>query len=161
MTLDSDSLQIRLVPATVHGRVLFHAREYWPDYMSCVVVVRQDVIDQRPKAVQILVDGIARSGLWLDSGRPHREHAADFVARYYYRQPPEVLRHALTEPLDRVIYTRLTPRKPDFDMVRDLMIETGVLERKIAFEEYVDPRFAEGASGQTAWKYEPGSGKAE
>jgi NitT/TauT family transport system substrate-binding protein len=143
------------------GRVLFHARQYWPDYMSCVVVVRQDVIDRRPQAVQVLVDGIARSGLWLDEGRAHREDAADFVARYYYRQRPEVLRHALTEPLDRVIYTRLTPRKPDFDMVRDLMIETGVLDRKIAFEEYVDPRFAEGAASQTAWKYEPGSGKAE
>ena len=144
-----------------YGRVLFHAREYWPDFMSCVVVVRQDVINRRPQAVQVLVDGIARSGLWLDQGRPHREHAADFVARYYYRQRPEVLRHALTEPLDRVIYTRLTPRKPDFDMVRDLMIETGVLDTRIAFEDYVDVRFAEGATGQTAWKYEPGSGRAE
>jgi len=143
------------------GRVLFHAREYWPDYMSCVVVARQDVIDKRPEAVQVLVDGIARSGLWLDEGRPHREHAADFVARYYYKQRPEILRHALTEPLDRVIYTRLTPRKPDFDLVRDLMIRTGVLDQKISFEQYVDPRFAEGASTQTAWKYEPGSGKAE
>ena len=143
------------------GRVLFHAREYWPDYMSCVVVARQDVIDKRPEAVQVLVDGIARSGLWLDEGRPHREHAADFVARYYFKQRPEILRHALTEPLDRVIYTRLSPRKPDFDLVRDLMIKTGVLDKKIAFEDYVDPRFAEGASSQTAWKYEPGSGKAE
>ncbi len=143
------------------GRVLFPAREYWPDYMSCVVVVRQDVIDTRPDAVQALVDGIARSGLWLDSGKPHREHAADFVGRYYYRQPPGLLRHALTMPLDRVTYTSLAPREPDFDMVRDLMIETGVLDRKIAFSEYVDTRFADGAQGQTAWKYEPGSGKAE
>ncbi|HET9793411.1 MAG TPA: ABC transporter substrate-binding protein [Thermoanaerobaculia bacterium] len=144
-----------------YGRVLFPAREYWPDFMSCVVVVRQDVIDTRPQAVQVLVDGIARSGLWLDEGKPHRELAADFVARYYYRQRPEILRHALTEPLDRVIYTRLSPRKADFDMVRDLMIETGVLDRKIAFEEYVDTRFAEGAATQTAWKYEPGSGRAQ
>src|SRR5207253_229307 len=30
------------------GRVLFQAREYWPDYMSCVVVARQDGIDRRP-----------------------------------------------------------------------------------------------------------------
>src|SRR5262249_8910930 len=143
------------------GRVLFHARQYWPDFMSCVVVVRKDVIDQRPEAVQVLVDGIARSGLWLDEGRPHREHAADFVARYYYRQRPEILRHALTEPIDRVIYTRLSPRKADFDMVRDLMMETGVLDHKIPFEEYVDVRFAEGASSKTAWKYEPGSERAE
>jgi NitT/TauT family transport system substrate-binding protein len=143
------------------GRVLFPAREYWPDFMSCIVVARQDVIDRRPEAVQVLVDGIARSGLWLDEGRPHREHAADFVARYYFKQRPEILRHALTEPLDRVIYTRLAPRKPDFDMVRDLMIETGVLDKKIAFEDYVDTRFADGASKETAWKYEPGSQRAE
>ncbi|MSP61242.1 MAG: nitrate ABC transporter substrate-binding protein, partial [Myxococcales bacterium] len=51
-----------------YGRVLFHSREYWPDYMSCVLVVRQDVIDRRPEAVQLLVDGIARSGLWLEKG---------------------------------------------------------------------------------------------
>lgn len=143
------------------GRVLFHAREYWPDYMSCVVVARQDVIDRRPKALQVLVDGIARSGLWLDEGQAHREHAADFVGRYYFHQPPDLLRHALTKPLDRVIYSRLSPRKPDFDMVRDLMIQTGVLDRRIEFEEYVDGRFAEGAASTTAWKYEPGSGKAE
>lgn len=144
------------------GRVLFPAREYWPDYMSCVVVVRQDVIDKRPDAVQTLVDGIARSGLWLDEGKPHRDHAADFVGRYYYHQPPDLLRHALTMPLDRVIYTRLGPRKADFDLVRDLMIETGVLDRdrRIPFESYVDTRFADGAASETAWKYEPGSEKA-
>jgi NitT/TauT family transport system substrate-binding protein len=61
------------------GRVLFHAREYWPDYMSCVLVARQDMIDRRPDAVQVLVDGIARSGLWLEQGQRYRENAADFV----------------------------------------------------------------------------------
>ena len=50
-----------------YGRVLFQAREYWPDYMSCILVVRQDLIDKRPEVVQVLVDGIARSGLWLDT----------------------------------------------------------------------------------------------
>ena len=77
------------------GRVLFHAREYWPDYMSCVLVVRQDVIDQRPATVQMLVDGIARSGLWLEKGKPYREYAAEFVGRYYFKQPPALLRWAL------------------------------------------------------------------
>lgn len=58
------------------------------------------------------------------------------------------------------MYTPLTPRKADFDLVRDLMIETGVLDRKIEFDEYVDTRFAEGAKDQTAWKYEAGSSQA-
>ncbi|MEO6324689.1 MAG: ABC transporter substrate-binding protein [Thermoanaerobaculia bacterium] len=142
------------------GRVLFHAREYWPDYMSCVLVVREDVIAARPAVVQTLVDGVARSGLWLEEGRPHREHAADFVGRFYYNQNPKILRWALTNPMDRVMYTPLSPRKADFDLVRDLMIETGVLEKKIEFEEYVDTRFAEGAKEQVAWKYEAGTNLA-
>jgi NitT/TauT family transport system substrate-binding protein len=142
------------------GRVLFHAREYWPDYMSCVLVVRQDVIDKRPEVVQTLVDGIARSGLWLEGGKPHRLHAADFVGRYYYRQDPRLLRWALTNPMDRVMYEPLSPRKGDFEMVVALMRETGVLDHDIPFEEYVDTRFAEGAKTQTPWKYEAGSERA-
>ena len=143
------------------GRVLFHAREYWPDYMSCVLAVRQDMIDKRPDAVQLLVDGVARSGLWLEQGRRYRENAADFVGRFYYNQNPALLTWALTKPLTRVMYSPLAPRKADFDMVRDLMIETGVLDRKIEFEEYTDVRFADRASIQTAWKYEPGSHSAQ
>jgi NitT/TauT family transport system substrate-binding protein len=138
------------------GRVLFHAREYWPDYISCVLVVRQDMIDNRRDAVQTLVDGIARSGLWLEKGRPYRENAAEFVGRYYFNQNPALLRWALTNPLDRVMYTPLSPRKPDFDLIRDLMVETGVLDRKIEFNEYVDVSFAEGTHNLHAWAYEPG-----
>jgi NitT/TauT family transport system substrate-binding protein len=144
-----------------YGRVLFQAREYWPDYMSCILVVRQDLIDQRPAAVQALVDGIARSGLWLDKGKPQREDAADFVGRFYYNQKPALLRWALTKPLDRVVYSQLAPRKADFDLVRDLMIETGVLKKKIEFSEYTDTRFSDHASNQTPWKYEPGIAAAK
>jgi NitT/TauT family transport system substrate-binding protein len=143
------------------GRILFQARDYWPDYMSCILVVRQDLIDKRPETVQILVDGIARSGLWLDKGKPYREDAADFVGRYYYNQKPALLRWALTKPMDRVVYTQLAPRKADFDMVRDLMIETGVLNKKIEFSQYTDTRFSDKASYQTAWKYEPGIATAK
>jgi NitT/TauT family transport system substrate-binding protein len=138
------------------GRVLFQAREYWPDYMSCILVVRQDLIDQRPDVVQVLVDGIARSGLWLDQGKPHRDDAADFVGRFYYNQKPALLRWALTRQLDRVMYEPLAPRKPDFDLVRDMMIETKVLDKKIDFEDYVDTRFSDKATIMTSWKYDPG-----
>jgi NitT/TauT family transport system substrate-binding protein len=142
------------------GRVLFQAREYWPDYMSCILVVRQDLIDRRPDVVQTLVDGIARSGLWLDTSKPHRLDASDFVGRFYYNQKPALLRWALTRPMDRVVYSPLAPRKADFDMVRDLMMETGVLDKKIEFSDYVDTRFSDKASIQTPWRYEPGTATA-
>jgi len=144
------------------GRVLFHAREYWPDYMSCVLVVREDVIEHQTQAVQVMVDGIARSGLWLDEGRPHREYAADFVGRFYYNQAPRLLRWALTNPLDRVWYEPLTPRKADFELVQNLMVETGILDadKVMPFERFVDIRFAEGAMAETAWTFEPGDDTA-
>jgi NitT/TauT family transport system substrate-binding protein len=144
-----------------YGRILFQAREYWPDYMSCILVVRQDLIDKRPDVVQTLVDGIARSGLWLDQGKPYREDAADFVGRFYYHQKPALLRWALTKPMDRVVYSPLAPRKADFDMVRDLMIETGVLDKKIEFSEYTDTRFSDVASSQTPWRYQAGIASAQ
>ena len=146
------------------GRVLFHARQYWPDYISCVLVVRQDVIDRRPEAVQVLVDGIARSGLWLEEKerrRQHREHAADFVGRYYYRQDPKLLRWALLQPIDRVKYEPLSPRRADFELIVRMMVETGVLEKPIPFEDFVDTRFAEGAQTMTPWKYEAGDSSAK
>ena len=148
------------------GRVLFHARQYWPDYISCVLVVREDVIEKRPEAIQVLVDGIARSGLWLDNPdqprrRARREHAADFVGRFYYRQDPRLLKWALTNPLDRVQYQPLTPLRKDFELIVNLMRQTDVLDRNIAFEEYVDPRFAEGAKTKTEWRYEPGDAIAQ
>jgi NitT/TauT family transport system substrate-binding protein len=143
------------------GRVLFHAKEYWPDYMSCVLVVRDDLIATRPEVVQTLVDGIARSGLWLEKGQAYRENAADFVGRFYYNQKPALLRWALTKPITRVMYNNLAPRKADFDLVRDLMIETGVLTKKIEFEEYTDTRFADRSMAQTAWRYEPGTASAQ
>ena len=144
-----------------YGRVLFPAEKYWPDYMSCILVVRQDLIDKRPFVVQVLVDGIARSGLWLDKGKANRDDAADFVGRFYYHQKPALLRWALTKPLTRITYTKLAPRKTDFDMVRDLMLETGLLHKEIPFNAYTDTRFSDGAMGQTAWEYQPGDAAAK
>ncbi len=99
--------------------------------------------------------------MWFDQGRPHREYAADSVARFYYRQAHRLLHSALTNPLDRVMYTPLTPFKKDFDFVRDMMMVTGVLDRKIEFEEYTDTRFAEQSQHKTTWTYAPGDEKAQ
>lgn len=45
-------------------------------------------------------------------------------------------------------------------MVRDLMLESGVLDR-IELEKYADTRFAEAAKIQTAWSFESGGEHAE
>ena len=129
------------------GRVLYQASELWPDFISCVLVVRQDLIDEQPELIQELVAGIAKSGKWLDEDLEHRLDAAEVAGKRYYFQPPELLKHVLSKPPDRVRYTRLTPLKEEFDEIMELAFEIGVLSRRVAFEEYADDSFAEGVEG--------------
>jgi NitT/TauT family transport system substrate-binding protein len=63
--------------------------------------------------------------------------------------------------MDRVVYSPLAPRKADFDMVRDLMMETGVLNKKLEFSDYTDTRFSDKTSMLTPWRYEPGIASAK
>lgn len=123
------------------GRVLYQTKDIWKDFISCVLIVREDLIDERRELVQELIDGIAKSGKWIDEDMDHRMDAAEIAAKHYYRQPPELLKYVLSKPVDRVKYTNLAPLKPDFDEIMNLAVEIGVLERPIAFEEYADDSF--------------------
>ena len=139
-----------------YGRVLYQAKALWPDFISCVLVVRDDAIEQHTEWVQRLVDGIARSGKWLDAGMDHRMRAADVVAQKYYNQNPRLLRFVLSQPPDRVTYSKLALARPDFDHIASLALEAGILKGPIAFEAYADTRFSERALGAQAYAWEGG-----
>lgn len=124
-----------------YGRVLYHTKDIWPDFISCVLVVRQELIDNDRALVQELVDGIAKSGKWLDADQSHRMDAAQVAAKNYYFQDPKLLEFVLSKPPDRVKYTHLAPLKPDFDGIMHLAVEMGILDGPIAFEDYVDDSF--------------------
>jgi NitT/TauT family transport system substrate-binding protein len=138
-----------------YGRVLWLTKDVWPNFISCVLAVREDVISTRRADVQALVDGIAKSGKWLDKSMDHRMSAAQFVSKNYYMQDPRLLTHVLSKPPDRVKYTRLSPLKPDFEEIAALGKESGILKGTARFEDYVDPSFAEVATDKVeAWNYE-------
>lgn len=123
------------------GRILYHTKDIWKDFISCVLVVREDLIENEREIVQELIDGIAKSGKWLDEDLAHRMNAAEIAAEHYYFQPPELLKYVLSKPIDRVKYTNLAPLKADFDEIMNLAVEIGVLKNPIAFEEYADDTF--------------------
>src|SRR5712671_2984426 len=51
------------------GRVLYHAKDIWPHFISCVLVVTEKLIRERPEVVRDLVRGIAESGEWAETNR--------------------------------------------------------------------------------------------
>jgi NitT/TauT family transport system substrate-binding protein len=120
-----------------HGRVLYHAKDIWPEFISCVLVVREELIEERPEVVADLVRGIAESGEWADT---HRLEAAKVVAPYY-QQDQKLVEYVLTQPPDRVSYRQLTPSVGEMEEIMHYAIKAGVLHGEIDITELLDLRF--------------------
>ena len=119
------------------GRVLYHAKDIWPHFISCVLVVTEKLIKEQPAVVYDLVRGIAESGEWADG---HRLEAAKVVSPYF-RQDEKVLRYVLTQPPDRVSYRMLTPTDEELQKINDMAVKTGILQGPIAMSDLLDRRF--------------------
>ncbi|HSH17714.1 MAG TPA: ABC transporter substrate-binding protein [Verrucomicrobiae bacterium] len=124
-----------------YGRVLWLTKDVWPNFISCVLAVHEDMILNDRAAVQQLVDGIASSGKWIDQSMDHRMDAAQFVSKNYYNQDPRLLEFVLSKPPDRVKYTNLALRKQDFEEIEELGKLAGILEGTARFEDYTDASF--------------------
>lgn len=61
------------------GRVLYYTKDVWPNFISCVLVVTQELIDTQPELVQELVSGITASGEWIDQGPQDKLVAGVFL----------------------------------------------------------------------------------
>ena len=119
------------------GRVLYHAKDIWPRFISCVLVATEKLIRERPEVVRDLVRGIAESGEWAET---HRLEAAK-VAAPYFRQDEKVVRYVLTQPPDRVSYRMLTPTDEDMQQIHDMAIKSRILEKPIEMKELIDRSF--------------------
>jgi NitT/TauT family transport system substrate-binding protein len=137
-----------------YGRVLYLTKDVWPNFISCVLAVSENAIKNQREKVQRLVDGIARSGVWLDQSMDHRMEAAQFVSQNYYHQDPRLLRFVLSKPPDRVKYTNLNVRKPDFLEIEALGRETGLLKGTATFEDYADASFVPPGKAVEPYQYE-------
>ena len=148
------------------GRVLFLSKDVWPEFISCVLAVKEDTARDKREGVQRLVDGIAKSGLWLDSdrtkpGENHRMQAAQFVSEHYYKKKPTYLAFALSKPPDRVKYTNLNVRRKDFEEIAKYFVEAGPFMKasdrfhgKVGFDDYADPSFVGDEKRLKAYEWE-------
>jgi len=119
------------------GRVLYYAKDIWPHFISCVLVVHENLIRQRPAVVSSLVRGIAESGEWAEG---HRLDASK-VAAPYFRQDEKLVRFVLTQPPDRVSYRMLNPTDDDMDQILRMAVKAGILDRLIDIQSLVDRSF--------------------
>lgn len=80
---------------------------------------------------------------------------AQFVSRFYYNQNPRLLSFVLSKPPDRVKYTNLALRKPDFEEIEALGRSAGILSGSAHFEDYTDASFVTDDSAVQPYAWEP------
>ena len=117
-------------------------RDEWPNYICCVLTVRQELIDQNPGLVQDLVNYVQGAGQWLDAERDHRARAVGIAASHeYFNQDRAILQYVMDKPTDRVTYGDLRMIQDEFEEMMQLSLQAGTLKSHIAFERYIDDRF--------------------
>jgi NitT/TauT family transport system substrate-binding protein len=129
-----------------YARPLRMTRDEWRNYICCVLTVREELIAANRPLVQDLVDHVLGAGVWLDAQQANRDKAVAIAAgREYFNQDPNILKFVMENPTDRVTYGDLRMIRTEFDELMQLSLDAGTIRHRIAYETYVDDRFARGA----------------
>jgi NitT/TauT family transport system substrate-binding protein len=120
-----------------YGRVLYYAKDVWPNYISCCLVVHEDLIRDKPDVVRDLVRGIVASGEWVQK---NRSDAAKLVTPYF-GQNEKLMNYVLTQPPDRVTFVNLNPTDVEMQRIMDMGISLGFLKIRTPMNELLDRSF--------------------
>ena len=122
-----------------YGELFYLSKDLWPKHPCCVVVVKDEVIEKYPDAVQELTNCLVKSGDFI------QQNLADAtkIGASFLGQSEEVVKKVLTEPPDRVMTGELLPVVDDLSKIQDYMCDKmNVLKGKIDLDKFVDTRFA-------------------
>jgi NitT/TauT family transport system substrate-binding protein len=129
------------------ARPIAMTRDEWPNFICCVLTVRESLIQENRPLVQELVNYVLGAGSWLDSEHINRSKAVDIAAgRKFFNQDRNILNFVMENPTDRVTYGDLRMLRDEFDELMQLSIEAGTIKAPIAYEKYVDDSFAKAAT---------------
>ena len=121
-------------------------RDEWPNYICCVLTVRQELIDENPGLVQDLVNYVQGAGDWLDADQEHRTRATEIASgNEYFNQDQVILQYVMENPTDRVTYGDLRMIREEFEDLMQQSVQAGTLKSPVPFESYVDERFVRAA----------------
>ena len=116
------------------GRVLYYGKDLWPNYISCCLVVHEDLIKTHPEIVKDLVRGILQSGEWAETNRAD----AAKLAAGPFRQDEKLLKYILTANPKRVSYRMLNPTDDELQKIMDMGLQIGQLKMKTSLAELMD-----------------------
>ena len=125
-----------------YARPLSMTRDEWPNYICCVLTVRDELINDNRSLVQQLVNYVQGAGTWLDLSPANRTKAVQIAAgRSFFNQDPNVLQYVMDNPSDRVTYGDLRLIRSEFEELMQISMAAGTIKRHSRYENYVDESF--------------------
>ncbi len=131
------------------GRTLVFSKEIAAGHICCIVVVRETLLNSDREALQEWVNSLVRAGERID--REKGGAGAEKIvkrASHYMPHNERVLLGGLQNPVDRVIYGDLAPRKADFQQIVDLSRQAGLLQ-PVDLDRFIVPDFHQRATNQS------------
>jgi NitT/TauT family transport system substrate-binding protein len=133
------------VVAKGHGEEFCLSKDLWPNHPCCVFVMRNEIIEKHPEAIQEICNSFVRSGLAIDA----QPGPASIIGGDFLSQDKEVIKKVLTDPPDRILTGELFPIIDDLDTIqRYMMDEMKIMTSLIDLEKFVDTRFAKQAGAK-------------
>lgn len=127
------------------GEEFYLSKDLWHGHPCCVFVMRDEVIEKYPEAVQEITTSFVRSGLAIDA----QPDAAAAIGAMFLSQKKEVIKKVLTEPADRITTGELFPIIDDFDLIqRYMMDKMNIMTSLIDLDKFIDTRFAKQAGAK-------------
>jgi NitT/TauT family transport system substrate-binding protein len=127
------------------GVELAMSKDIWLDHPCCVLVVKDEFIQNHPEAVQELSNSLVESGRYI---KDHPDQASQIGAGFL-NQDVDVVHSVLADPKGRVRMDQLFPVMEDFEHIQEYMTHTiNAMSAKIDLEKFIDTSFAEKAGAE-------------
>ncbi|RLC00212.1 MAG: twin-arginine translocation pathway signal protein [Deltaproteobacteria bacterium] len=134
-----------LVIAKGHGEEFYLSKDLWPNHPCCVFVVRNEIIEKYPEAIQEICDSFVKSGLAIDA----QPGPASVIGGDFLSQDKDVIKKVLTDPPDRILTGELFPIIEDLDTIQKYMMdEMKIMTSLIDLDKFVDTSFAKKAGAK-------------
>jgi NitT/TauT family transport system substrate-binding protein len=120
---------------------IFYVEEVWPNFICNLMLVKGQLIEKDKSAVQHLVQGAVRAGIWAK----RNTRMAAQIAATYWGQPQELVEYALNTPKQRIVFDRYVPVDQEIQFMANLMVRFGLINDR-SVDGLVEDRFAKAAN---------------
>ncbi len=107
---------------TKKGRIFLRSRDLWPNFISSILVVRDDAINKKRELINSLIKGLYLQARWVEKNRT----SAAIITANFFGLPEGLIRAVLEKK--EVFYRDLIPQKDEFIQIGKMMKRYGLIK---------------------------------